>query len=124
MKAIDIIRRSLLIIRVIDSVEAPNDDDAKDALTSLNTMMRRWEAKGIALGWNTVANVQDDLPAPPEAEEAIAYNLALRLCPLFGKQMGPVEMGIARSGLEDRDARGGVWDEDVQQSVPAGLGDE
>lgn len=101
MNTLEIIRRALMIIRVIGSNEAPDDDDAKDALTALNTMMRRWEAKNIALGWNTVEDVNDPLPAPPEAEEAIAYNLAIRLCPLFGKQMDPQDRAIATSGLND-----------------------
>lgn len=100
MNTLDLIRRSLLLIRVIGSNEAPDDDDAKDALMALNTMMRRWEANGIAMGWNDVADVNEELPAPPEAEEAIAYNLALRLCPLFGKEPTMDLRGVARSGLE------------------------
>lgn len=98
---IDILTESLRLLRVIGSNEAPDDDDARDALSALNRMMRRWEANGLALGWNDVANMQDLLPAPPEAEEAIIYNLAMRMRPLFGKTLEPDVMAMARNGRNE-----------------------
>lgn len=97
---IEIITESLRLLRVIGANEAPDDDDARDSLSALNRMMRRWEANGLSLGWNDVAEVTDDLPAPPEAEEAIVYNLAMRMRPMFGKELDPAVMAMARNGRD------------------------
>jgi hypothetical protein len=69
------------------------------ALLALNAMLQRWEANGLALGWSPVAAIADDLPAPPEADEAISTNLAVRLQPEYGAQLSPVVMGLAEGGL-------------------------
>lgn len=47
-------------------------------------MMNRWEADGISLGWSDVTDGANTLPAPVEAEEAIAYNLAVVIAPEYG----------------------------------------
>ena len=52
----------------------------------------------MALGWNDVENMDEDLPAPPEAEEPIIYNLAMRMRPLFGKALEPDVLAMARNG--------------------------
>lgn len=96
---LDILTESLRLLRVIGSNEAPDDDDARDALSALNRMMRRWEANGLSMGWNDVESENDPLPAPPEAEEPIIYNLAMRMRPLFGKDLDPSVMAMARNGL-------------------------
>jgi len=49
-------------------------------------MCNRWEANGLALGWVNVTAPDGTMPSPTEAEEAIAYNLALRLAPEYGVQ--------------------------------------
>lgn len=97
---LEIITESLRLLRVIGANEAPDDDDARDSLSALNRMMRRWEASGLSLGWNYVQELTDDLPAPPEAEEAIIYNLAMRMRPMFGKELDPSVMAMARNGRD------------------------
>ena len=99
MKALQLITRSLRLLRVIDRAEAPEAEDAQAALMALNAMMRRWEANGIALGWNALSDVQEDLPIPPEAEEAIAYNLAVVLRPEYGATLDPDVIGLASGSL-------------------------
>jgi len=47
-----------------------------------------------------VNNPDDTLPAPEEAEEAIAYNLALKLRPEYGVAMDPDTLEFAKSGLD------------------------
>ena len=96
---LEIITESLRLLRVIGSNEAPDDDDARDSLSALNRMVRRWEANGMALGWSTVDSVNDELPAPEEAEEPIIYNLARRLQTQFGKQLDGEALNTAREGL-------------------------
>lgn len=98
---IEIITQALQILRVVGANEAPDDDDARDALKSLNQMMRSWESSGRAMGWNTVDEVNDPLPAPDQYHEAIAYNLARRLQGLFGKQMSANDLQLAEDGLSN-----------------------
>ena len=52
-----------------------------------------------ALGWSPVANPDDDMPTPPEFDEAIAYNLACKLRPEYGKPLEPDVVDFAQSGL-------------------------
>ena len=99
MITLEAIREALLIIRVLGSNEAPDEDDAQTCLVTLNMMLRRWEANGLALGWNTVDDVNDPLPVPPEAEEAVVNNLAVKVAPKFGKQPSNDTYGAARSSL-------------------------
>lgn len=97
-KVADIVRDALSHLRVLDAGEAVEAEDARDAVRALNMMMRRWEASGLSVGWNDVVNVDDDLPAPPEAEEAIGYNLAIRLRTRYGVDTDPDIVECARVG--------------------------
>lgn len=98
-QAIDIIRDALEQIRVCDANAAIDDNDAASALRALNTMMRAWEADGLSLGWSDVASVQDDMPTPPETDEAIGANLAVRLSSKYGVQVSPITVSLATSGV-------------------------
>jgi len=101
VQAIEIIARSLRLLRVIDADEAPEAKPAEDALMALNAMLRRWEANGIAMGWNTLATVNDEVAVPVEAEEAIAFNLAVRLRPEYGVTLDADVVQTARDGLSE-----------------------
>lgn len=99
MQAIVTISRALRLLRVLDPDEAPEAADAKTALEALNKMMRRWEADGIALGWNTLASVDDEMTIPEEAEDAVDHNLALRMRKEFGVAIDPDLVSDANSLL-------------------------
>lgn len=79
--------RALRLIGVQDPTEAISADNFQTALEALNAMMLRWEANGITMGWQAAANPSDVLAAPPEAEEAVVYQLAARLCPEYQMQL-------------------------------------
>ncbi|WP_372362904.1 packaged DNA stabilization gp4 family protein [Xanthomonas sp. NCPPB 1325] len=96
-----IVARSLRLLRVVDSNEAPEAEDFETARIALNGMMRRWEANGLALGWQSVENPAETLPAPPEAEQAIAYNLAMMLRPEYGANLEPDVVQTANDGLAE-----------------------
>lgn len=83
MKVAQVINRALRLIKVLDAAESAEGEDAATAIEALNAMCTRWEANGLSLGWVNVANPDEDLPAPDEAELAIAYNLALILSPEY-----------------------------------------
>lgn len=95
----DIVSRALRLLRVLDANAAPKAQDMADGMAALNAMMQRWEADGVALGWSAVDNPADTIPAPVEAEEAISYNLAVRLRPEYGATLDPDVVGIANAGL-------------------------
>lgn len=96
-----IVARSLRLLRVVDSNEAPEAEDFETARIALNGMMQRWEANGLALGWQPVQTPAEEFPAPPEAEQAIAYNLALMLRPEYGANLEPDVVQTANDGLSE-----------------------
>lgn len=95
----DIVSRALRLLTVLDPHEAAEAEDFETGAKALNAMCARWEANGIALGWAPITNPDDVLPAPEEAEEALAYNLALRLRPEYGVPLAADVVEIAREGL-------------------------
>ena len=97
----DITRRALRLINVLDPNESPEAEDSDTAILALNGMCRRWEANGMAMGWNDVTNPSDTMPSPPEADDAIAYNLALRLAPEYQQQPNPAVISFAAEGLRE-----------------------
>lgn len=95
--ALSLVTRSLRLLQVIDPQQKVSSIDYETAQEALNAMLRRWEANGLALGWQGVDNPSDELPVPPEAEEAIAYQLAMRLAPEYGiNPMPAVVQGAER----------------------------
>ena len=63
-------------------------------------MCTRWEANGLALGWANVDAADDTMPSPDEAEEAIVYNLALKLAPEYAIPTAmPAIADMARTAL-------------------------
>jgi len=123
-KVSEVVRDALLVMRVIDASGAPDADEARDAVNALNRMMRTWEAEGLALGWSDVEGVDDDLPAPAEAEEAIVYGLALRLRPIFGRALEPDVIAMAESSLSALRAlsMNGQWSRVSYDDLPVGSG--
>ncbi len=95
----DIVSRALRILGVLDPHEPAEAQDFTSGLTALNAMVARWEANGIAMGWSAVNDPDDPLPVPVEAEEALAYNLAVRLRSEYGLVLAGDVIELARDGL-------------------------
>ncbi len=89
MKVSNLVSRSLRLLRVINANETPKAKDYETCIEALNGMVRRWEADGVSLGWSDVDNPGQDVPAPPEALEALAYNLAAKVRPEYGTELEP-----------------------------------
>lgn len=91
-KVAAIIARSLRLIGVHDPGEPLEATDAQTGIEALNAMCRRWEANGNAFGWSDVSNPSQDMPSPPELDECLAFNLALKLAPEYD---ATVPVGVA-----------------------------
>ncbi|HED4877388.1 TPA: hypothetical protein R4K21_003207 [Stenotrophomonas maltophilia] len=83
----EIVSGALGLLRVLDATEAPEAEDMETGISALNMMMVRWEANGYSVGWSPVSNPADVMPNVPEADEAIMYNLAVKLRPRYGVQI-------------------------------------
>lgn len=132
----DITRRALRLINVLDSNESPESQQSDDAIMALNAMMTRWEADGRAMGWSDVANPSDTMPTPPEADQAIAANLAVLLSPEYDAAPSPILVAMADNSLRSlqrdrlmadpirtandlpRASRGGRWDMYTNSWIP------
>lgn len=95
------VARALRILGVIDARQPVKAVDMSTGIEALNGMMTRWEANTLSLGWSNVENPSDEMPAPDEALDAIAYNLAMRLRPEYGTTLDPDTIDMARRGLAD-----------------------
>jgi hypothetical protein len=98
--AAELITDAFLLIRSNDPGEALEEYDFAQGKRVLNRMMRRWEANGLALGWQDVTETTDVIPAPPEAEEAIIYNLAVKLRAVYGATLEEDVLSLARDGYK------------------------
>jgi hypothetical protein len=78
-----IVGRALRLIGVLDPNEPPESQDMQNGMLALNRMLRRWEANGLAMGFQPVSSPSDVLTVPDECLEAIDYQLALRLAPEY-----------------------------------------
>ena len=85
----EIVSGALGLLRVLDATEAPEAEDMETGISALNMMMVRWEANGYSVGWSPVSNPADVMPNVPEADEAIMYNLAVKLRPRYGVSIDP-----------------------------------
>lgn len=96
-----IVGRALRLIHAVDPRQPVQAIDMQTGITALNAMLRRWEANGLSLGWNDVDAPDEDMPCPPEAEEAITFNLAITLAPEYEQMPSPVVIAAAGRGLTD-----------------------
>lgn len=96
-----VVSRALRLLRVIDQEEGPQPHQYSTAIEALNAMCARWEADGIAIGWVAVSNPDEELPAPDEALEAVAFNLAVKLRPEYGANLDPDVLDSARMTYAD-----------------------
>lgn len=96
-----IVARALRLLNVLDAQEAPEASAAVNAIAALNAMCQRWEANGLALGWTRVTVGTDTMPSPDEAEEAIVYQLALRLNGEYGAPLSNDDKALAKQFLAE-----------------------
>lgn len=92
----NIVIDALKIAGVVAAEETPSADMIADAVTRLNRMLHSWELEGVDLAWSDVAQ-SDTLGVDDAYLDGITYNLAVRLCPEYGRQAPPEVAAIAGS---------------------------
>jgi hypothetical protein len=97
--ALQIVRGALLKLRVTDASSATDEQQLKDGMAALNRMVRTWEAFEQTVGWSDVDDGEDALNTPPELDDALIYNLAVRLCDEYGVEPTQAVMGLSLEGL-------------------------
>lgn len=100
-KVAEVTNRALRLLRIVDPDEGAEPGQHEVAMAALNAMMRTYRWDRLALGWVAVDNPDDDLPAPAEAVNAMAYALAVELRPEFGATLDPDAMNKAMSEYFD-----------------------
>jgi len=76
--------------------------EIQDGLDQLNDMLSSWEFSGIRLGFEPVADKDDELRVPRFAHAAIKSNLAVVIGPEYSKPPSPVllaESDLTKSEL-------------------------
>lgn len=96
-----IIARSLRILRVVDPDEDPTPRQYETAIEALNSMLSRWEADRLSVGWVPVANPAEDVPAADECHDAIVYGLAVKLRSEYGANLDPDVIEMAQTTYAD-----------------------
>lgn len=100
------------------------------ALKRLDSMMASWNAKGIRLAYPLASDpssstISDDTTVPDSANETIYLNLAVRLAPVFGKQVHPDTKQAAfqaYSAMINKNTS--IPTRQFEQTVPAGQGNK
>ena len=94
-----IVLRALRIVRVIDAHTSPEAADTSDAMETLNAMLAEWHVAGIGLPDYELADFTTALASDPADREAIAYQLAVRIAPEYGKSLPPEAIETANAAM-------------------------
>lgn len=89
---LDLIYRSLRLLRVKQTGQTPSDESTADALSVLNSLLAEFYGSDINLPDYTVT-LAGDLNSDAADFEALAYLLAVRLAPEYGVSMSPEFIG-------------------------------
>lgn len=94
-----IINRALRLCRVLDSNIAATANECQDALEVLNAMLAEWHEAGVGLPDYSMASLSTALGSDSADSDAVAYQLAIRLAPEYGKELTPLTLGMAESSM-------------------------
>lgn len=95
----DIINRALRLAKVLDAGEAAEAEDAEDALATLNVMLAEMHEADIGLPDYSFATLQTELASGAADQDALAYQLALRISPEYGVELSPQVVAMAQEAM-------------------------
>lgn len=108
-----------------------SQEQLQSALRKLDNMIIGWNSNGIRIAWAifstpTENNINLQTSAPDIANEAICYNLAIRLAPSFGKSLSPEILTIANDAYTNLVTQVSSFpkERDLPSSLPLGAGNK
>lgn len=107
---IDIILQAYDILRINGLTTTPGSGENGNALNRMESLVASWQLYNICLGYNfqDSPDLNEDSGLSLREKDALAYNLAARLAPRYGKQLS----------REDR-AQGKILYEGLFSPIPA-----
>jgi hypothetical protein len=90
--------------QILRPTQAPPAEYSDEAKRKLDQMLALWEADGVETGYYSSVVLSDDMPVDDEYIEPIQYNLAVRLCSLYGRSAPPelVVLAMASRAVLDK----------------------
>lgn len=98
--ALEIIKKSLRELGILQTQEEPSAAEAQDALDTLNGMLQTWELEGIKLNHVDMV-LTDELPYPDNHYLPIVYNLAVEFAAEYGIDLRADTVGKAENGYRN-----------------------
>jgi hypothetical protein len=95
----DIVSRALRLLGVIASGETIEASTGADALAVLNALLAEMHEAGIGLPDYSFTGLTDTLASDAADQEALAYQLAIRIAPEYGLSLSPEAAAIARVSM-------------------------
>lgn len=82
MTVLNLIKRAMSTLGILQTQEEPEAAEAQDVLSILNSMLKAWELEGIKLAHVDML-LTDTVPYPDNHIDPIVYNLAVMIAPEF-----------------------------------------
>lgn len=83
--------KSSLQLLLVQASEAPlQPDEYQSGIEYINDIAFEWDGQGISLGFTTISSLGDEVTIPSYANQALKHELAMRLAPQFGGNVGPL----------------------------------
>jgi hypothetical protein len=98
--ALQVIKRGMRELGILQTQEEPSSDEAQDALEVLNTMLYAWDLDGIRLNHVDVV-LTDTMPYPDNHITPIAYNFAVEYAAEFGVDLRSDTVQKATNGYRN-----------------------
>lgn len=94
----DVIEQALQELGVIHATESPSGDESEDARVRMNQMMTGFIHDGIDMEFESVTDIDANVPYPDSLIAPLASNLAMRMAPMYGITPSPVLVALAQQG--------------------------
>ena len=85
----ELINAALGLIGVLPEGQDASAEQGADCLRAMNDMLAEWSLNGTDIGYYPQTETTEDWPCDYRLAEVVKYNLAVRLCALYGKQIPP-----------------------------------
>lgn len=94
-----IVSRALRLLGVIASGETIEASIGADALSVLNALLAEMHEAGIGLPDYSLTGLTDTLASDAADQEALAYQLAIRIAPEYGLSPTPAQIVMGRESM-------------------------